>query len=111
MAEAPRVGIIANLSKSGAKELLADLLLRFETATIEVTLDQRTADLAGQSGGLKLEEFIEVVDVIVVLGGDGTILWLQIQLREKVKPMAAINTGTMGFLTCATVEELSLIQI
>tara|TARA_B100001093_G_scaffold518410_1_gene603102 strand:- start:15424 stop:16293 length:870 start_codon:yes stop_codon:yes gene_type:complete len=105
MAKAPRVGIIANLSKSGAKELLADLLLRFETAKIEVSLDLRTADLAGQSGGLQLEEFIEVVDVIVVLGGDGTILWLLRQLREKVKPMAAINTGTLGFLTCATEEE------
>tara|TARA_B100000927_G_scaffold236650_1_gene197330 strand:+ start:42 stop:911 length:870 start_codon:yes stop_codon:yes gene_type:complete len=105
MVEAPRVGIIANLSKSGAKDLLADLLARFEAASIEVTLEQKTAGLAGQSEGLSLEEFIEVVDVIVVLGGDGTILWLLRQLREKVKPVAAINTGTLGFLTCATEEE------
>ena len=68
MAEALRVGIIANLSKSGAKHLLADLLARFEAASIAVTLEQKTADLAGQSGGLNLKEFIEVVDMIVVLG-------------------------------------------
>lgn len=105
MAEALRVGIIANLSKSGAKHLLADLLARFEAASIAVTLEQKTADLAGQSGGLNLKEFIEVVDMIVVLGGDGTILWLLRQLRDKMKPVAAINTGTLGFLTCATEEE------
>jgi len=105
MAETPRVGIVANLSKSGAKELMADLLERFEKASIEVILDERTAEFAGQANGLPLLDLSDAVDVIVVLGGDGTILWLLRQMQDKIKPIAAINTGTLGFLTCATAEE------
>ena len=105
MAEAPRVGIVANLSKSGAKELMADLLDRFEKASIEVILDDRTSDFIGQPGGLPLPELSDAVDILVVLGGDGTILWVLRQLEDRIKPIAAINTGTLGFLTCATEEE------
>ena len=105
MAETPRVGIVANLSKSGAKELMADLLDRFEKASIEVILDARTSDFIGQPGGLPLPELSDTVDILVVLGGDGTILWVLRQLEDRIKPIAAINTGTLGFLTCATEEE------
>ena len=105
MAETPRVGIVANLSKSGAKELMADLLDRFEKASIEVILDERTSDFMGQPGGLPLPELSDAVDILVVLGGDGTILWVLRQLEDRIKPIAAINTGTLGFLTCATEEE------
>ena len=105
MAETPRVGIVANLSKSGAKELMADLLDRFEKASIDVTLDERTADFIGQTGGLPLPELSDAVDILVVLGGDGTILWVLRQLEDRIKPIAAINTGTLGFLPCATEEE------
>ena len=105
MAETPRVGIVANLSKSGAKELMADLLDRFEKASIEVILDARTSDFIGQPGGLPLPELSDIVDILVVLGGDGTILWVLRQLEDRIKPIAAINTGTLGFLTCATEEE------
>lgn len=105
MAETLRVGIVANLSKSGAKELMADLLDRFEKASIEVILDARTSDFIGQPGGLPLPELSDTVDILVVLGGDGTILWVLRQLEDRIKPIAAINTGTLGFLTCATEEE------
>lgn len=105
MAETPRVGIVANLSKSGAKELMADLLDRFEKASIEVILDARTSDFIGQPGGLPLPELSDTADILVVLGGDGTILWVLRQLEDRIKPIAAINTGTLGFLTCATEEE------
>lgn len=105
MAETPQLGIVANLSKSGAKELMADLLERFEKASIEVILDERTADFIGQPGGLPLPELSDAVDILVVLGGDGTILWVLRQLEDRIKPIAAINTGTLGFLTCATEEE------
>ena len=100
MAEAPRVGIVANLSKSGAKELMADLLDRFEKASIEVILDARTSDFIGQPGGLPLPELSDIVDILVVLGGDGTILWVLRQLEDRIKPIAAINTGTLGFTYC-----------
>lgn len=85
--------------------LLHDLVDRFRRAGREVCLEEATAALAGLSGGMTLPEFGEAVDLIVLLGGDGTLLWLVRQMGPKIKPVAAINTGTLGFLTCATEEE------
>ena len=40
-------------------------------------------------------------DLLVVLGGDGTILHVVEQLVEAIKPVFGINVGSLGFLTCA----------
>lgn len=105
MAETPRIGIIANPSKEGGAELLRDLLVRFDEAGLETTLESATAGLLGRSDGLLMGDLPDQVDLLVVLGGDGTILWVLRQLGERILPIAAINTGTLGFLTCATAEE------
>lgn len=106
MAEAsPRVGIVANPSKTGAKELLRDLLRLFEERSMDVILERKSGKLIGAEKSVPFEHLGEEADLLVVLGGDGTILWVLRQLREKIKPIAAINTGTLGFLTCATQEE------
>lgn len=106
MAEAsPRVGIVANPSKPGARELLLDLVGRFSDRSIEPVLEDEAACLIGSNASVPFEELSDLVDIIVVLGGDGTILWVLRQLQERIKPIAAINTGTLGFLTCATQDE------
>ncbi len=105
MAETPRIGIVANLSKAGAKDLMGDLIQRFEEAELPVQLEENTANFIGLEKGLPLVELNDAVDVLVVLGGDGTILWVLRQLADRIKPIAAINTGSLGFLTCATAEE------
>lgn len=106
MAEAsPRVGIVANPSKSGARELLRDLLRSFADHSIEVVLEEGTGRLIDAKESVPFETLGEQSDLLVVLGGDGTILWVLRQLKERVKPIAAINTGTLGFLTCATQQE------
>lgn len=96
---------MANPAKVGARELLASLVDRFSARDIVPLLDPGAATLLGRGEGLPLLELSDRVDLFVVLGGDGTILWVVRQLKEKIKPIAAINTGTLGFLTCATEEE------
>ncbi|MDF1824351.1 MAG: NAD(+)/NADH kinase [Verrucomicrobiales bacterium] len=105
MAETPRVGIIANPSKKGAKDLLRDLIDQFGEHEVPLFFERETAVLLGNVEGVSFEELSDQVDLLVVLGGDGTILWVLRQLQEKVKPIAAINTGTLGFMTCATTQE------
>ncbi len=105
MAETPIIGIIANPDKPGAKDLLLDLVGRFREEGVSVVLEAQTAGLAALAGGVPLDELSDRIDLLVVLGGDGTILWVLRQLEERIKPIAAINTGTLGFLTCATAEE------
>lgn len=105
MAETPRIGILANPEKPGAAALLHDLVDRFASVGQKVLLEEKTAKLARLPEGVPLVELGESVDLVVVLGGDGTLLWVVRQMGASLKPIAAINTGTLGFLTCATEEE------
>ncbi|HRQ88059.1 MAG TPA: NAD(+)/NADH kinase [Bacteroidia bacterium] len=105
MAETPRIGILANPEKPGAAALLHDLVDRFAAAGQPVLLEEVSAALAGLPDGVPLAEFGEAVDRIVLLGGDGTLLWAVRELGAGIKPIAPINTGTLGFLTCATEGE------
>ncbi len=105
MAETPRIGIIANPDKPGAGVLLLDLVKRLRDGGLTVLLEERTAALVKLPDGVPLDQLSDRIDLLVVLGGDGTILWVVRQMGEKIKPIAAINTGTLGFLTCATAEE------
>ncbi|MCB1232862.1 MAG: NAD(+)/NADH kinase [Verrucomicrobiae bacterium] len=109
MAKTPRVGLIANLDKPGARSLLETLISAFEAREIPVGVETASAELLKEAHhGLSIAELDELAansDVLIVLGGDGTLLGVVGQLGEAVKPIAAINVGTLGFLTCATAEE------
>jgi len=105
MADAPRIGIIANPGKTGGIALLEDLLCRFGGAGLPVRLERASAEHAGLGEGVELDELARLSDRLVVLGGDGTILWVMRKLGSRIKPLAAINTGNLGFLTCATSDE------
>ena len=108
MAETPRIGVIANPEKPGAGELLLDLVNQFRGGGLNVLLEERTAALVNLSGGVPLDQLNDEIDLLVVLGGDGTILWVLRQMKDRIKPIAAINTGTLGFLTCATGSNLEI---
>ncbi len=101
----PTVGIIANPKKEGGRRLLRELLDQFEQKGVSVCLEETTASLIDRSDGVGLSQLNDEVDLLVVLGGDGTILWVVRQLEGRIKPVAAINVGTLGFLTCGTADD------
>ena len=105
MAETRRIGIIANPDKPGAGELLLDLVIQLRKGGLTVLLEERTAALVKLPDGVPLDQLSDRIDLLVVLGGDGTILWVLRQMGDRIKPIAAINTVTLGFLTCATAGE------
>mgnify|MGYP003639379349 CR=1 FL=1 len=104
--DTPRVGIVANVDKPEAAKVVDRLRAEFGKLDVVAHLDQSTAEFCGHPGGKSLDELVEEVDLMVLLGGDGTLLHLASELGPRVKPIAAINTGTLGFLTLGTVEDL-----
>jgi NAD+ kinase len=103
------VGLVANTIKDGVAELVPRLVAAFDEKGVASVIEDETAKLAGRSDGISLETLASKVDIILALGGDGTILQLVHQLGGTVKPIAAINVGRLGFLTCARTEEMDLV--
>lgn len=100
------VGIIANLTKSEAVARSVEVAECLRSFGASVFWESTTAQACNIDGGYPLRELAKMVDVIVVLGGDGTILRTAQMCGEDVKPLAALNTGRLGFLTTATQEEM-----
>ena len=65
-------------------------------------LEKETARLAGKKSEYSIVELGAATDLLVVAGGDGTILRVVGQLGEAIKPIFGINVGSLGFLTTAS---------
>jgi len=102
-----KVGIIANTGKDKAALYLQQLSELLEKVGFEVIHERATAQLLGEEGVL-LKEVVEQSDLLVSLGGDGTLLYNVGAIAPNYKPLAGIKLGTLGFLTCANLEEMDL---
>ena len=70
-----------------------------------VLVENATAALVGGTSDHAVPDLARDTDLLVVLGGDGTILNTVRQLEDFMKPVFGINVGTLGFLTCAASTE------
>ncbi len=94
------VGIIAHTGKPGAAELVDQLRSEFKRAGVSVQLESATSRLIGADSSRTVGQLAAEADLLVVLGGDGTILNVVSRLEDKIKPVFGINIGSLGFLTC-----------
>lgn len=77
---------------------LSSLVNWLREKNFEVTLDEATAERVGAPGGLAREEAIVNADLIIVVGGDGSMLRTAHLLGENAPPLLGINAGHLGFL-------------
>jgi len=96
-----KIGLIAHTGKPGVAELTRTLSRELEQAGLSVLVETDTAALAGMNASCSIPELARKADLLVVLGGDGTILHLVGQLGDNIKPVFGINMGALGFLTCS----------
>ena len=102
---ATRIGITANISKPNAREVLTQLRSNLLRCELEVLIEKESAQLLEDpslSEDLGLSELAAVVDLLIVLGGDGSILRVVGKTIGIEVPIMGINIGTLGFLTCGT---------
>ncbi|MDQ6655740.1 MAG: NAD(+)/NADH kinase [Verrucomicrobiota bacterium] len=95
------IGLIANTGKAGAADLVRAVRREFARHRLPVLLEKATAELVGDTSSYEARDLGGEVDLIVVLGGDGTILNVVGSLGDAIKPIFGINIGSLGFLTCA----------
>ena len=102
-----RIGLIVNDSKEGAAELARDIDLAFQRQGFQPMLDERTAELVGADTASTYAALSRECDLLVVLGGDGTILQAVHELEQQTPPMFGINLGSLGFLTTVSAGQWS----
>jgi len=97
---AKTIGLVAHTKKSGVAELARAVVRELQENKIDLAVENDTAALAQQPAAGNIAEVAERADLIVVLGGDGTILNVVASAGEQLKPIFGINVGSLGFLTC-----------
>jgi NAD+ kinase len=102
-----RVGIISKPRKAEVREVVLPLIEWLRAHSIEARIDKETGTiLENHNGCLTRNEMPSQVDLIIVLGGDGTLLAAARALNRKPVPILAVNLGGLGFLTVITRDEL-----
>ncbi len=100
------VGLISKPHTPKAAELVPELLAWLEQRGIRVRMDEVSARYAGAANGLDRAEVAEGCQLVIVLGGDGTLLAAARALGGRDVPVLAVNLGGLGFMTALTVGEL-----
>lgn len=98
--KASSVGIITRIDARDPKGYVAAMVKRLSYQA-KLSLDPVTAGLAGVAEATEIDEMY--ADLVLVFGGDGTIL-RSLQLLPKPTPILGINMGEVGFLTVVDPE-------
>jgi NAD+ kinase len=108
------VGVVAKARLDRAAKHLAQIASWLEARSIVTVFDHDTAALAATAGAaatfrvVDKDELPKHVDLVVVLGGDGTLLGTAGRIaKTRVEiPILGVNFGSLGFLTEVTLPEI-----
>jgi len=103
------VGLLANSGKAASRALVQSAARLIQRSKRKLYCDAATAQLAG----LKCDSFsgtaqlAEKVDLLLVFGGDGTILRVARDLAGSQTPILGVKVGGLGFLTTVQAPQLA----
>jgi NAD+ kinase len=107
-----RIGIVAKRNKPEVVAIASHLVEWLCARKIKVYLEGEIGKLLspipsrGDWKSIEREEIPTDVEMIIVLGGDGTLLSVARQVWNKSIPILGVNLGGLGFLTEITLDEL-----
>jgi len=103
------VGIVSKPNSPAAESIVPALIEWLRGRGMTIRIDEQTAFYAGPGGrssGLPRPEVPEGCDLVIVLGGDGTLLAAARAIGRRETPLFPVNLGGLGFLTAITIDEL-----
>lgn len=98
-------GIISKPRSERAARIVPELVRWLEERGIALRLDPETAGYARRTG-IERTEVPRGTQLVIVLGGDGTLLSAARAIGGGEIPLFAVNLGGLGFLTAITVDEI-----
>lgn len=104
-----KIGIAINPDKTEAKRVALKLIEKLEEKDTHIYLDSHLAKEIGRKElGVSLHDFPKYVELVFVLGGDGTLLGMARRFARFRLPILGFNVGNLGFLSEAEPEDLSM---
>ncbi len=100
-----RVGIYAKKHHPNAIVFGREVMDWLTTRGVEVLLEEDLAEGLGIARDYVDNDIPERADLVIVLGGDGTLISVARHVGARMKPILGVNLGSLGFLTEITREE------
>lgn len=102
------IGLIGRTESDSAVLSLKRLMVFLERKGFAVVLEQGTADaVSGHNVRISSKDKLgELCDLVIVVGGDGSLLTAARALAKFSVPLLGINRGRLGFLTDITPDEI-----
>ena len=100
-------GIVCKPLKDIVSSVVPPLIEWLGEHKVEVVIDRETQACVGLDGpALSRHALGEKIEILIVMGGDGTLLSAARALGSHRVPILAVNLGGLGFLTSVTLDEL-----
>jgi len=106
MPDIKTVGVISKPGVPEAAELVPKLFAWLRERGIDIRYDDETAAYAHTTGAIWRTEIPDGAGLVIVLGGDGTLLSAARAIGGREVPLFPVNLGGLGFLTAITIDTL-----
>lgn len=100
------VAVVSKPRSDRAAAVVPELLAWLSARGITARLDPETAAYANGAKSIERTEVAEGTQLVIVLGGDGTLLSAARAAGGRDIPLFAVNLGNLGFLTSIKVDDL-----
>lgn len=102
-----KIGIISRPRRSNLSEVVPPLMKWLKARGLQIAYDQETGGALSKSSDVRSREQVAAAsELLLVLGGDGTLLAAARVAAPRGIPILPINMGSLGFLTSFMLEEL-----
>jgi NAD+ kinase len=100
------VGIMAKPGIPHASAIVPKLVQWLNAHGVQARLDEEAGAYLGRDDGMPRSEVPEGTQLVIVLGGDGTLLSAARAVAGREIPIFPVNLGGLGFLTAITLDQL-----
>ena len=103
-----RVGLVAKPDAAQAQSVILRLVEWLGRRGMTVVIEKETAGLVPSASvaAARKSDLPAQVDLLIVLGGDGTLLSMARAVGDLGVPILGVNLGGLGFLTATTLDEM-----
>ncbi|MBR3213465.1 MAG: NAD(+) kinase [Methanosphaera sp.] len=101
-----KIGIVSRTDREDALELIESLVKYLEENKVCIEIEKRVTDVLTEYSKYSTNIKDMDSDIVLCIGGDGTVLYAQHTLSKKKIPVLSINMGTVGFLTEVDPEDI-----